>query len=87
MSYWQHAGNGRPAASAAMPFEILPLVLAGVFCFVLAYVVWLKFHEHLHAHRREHASHPHHLVSVRKLRKKKRNRPRQPVGWHYLPPD
>jgi hypothetical protein len=57
-----------------MPFEFLLGVLAGLFFLVLAYVIWLKYHEHLHLHRHDHdwRAHNHHLVSVRKIRKRER---------------
>jgi hypothetical protein len=55
-----------------MPFEFLLMALAGMFFLVLAYVAWLKFREHLHAHRHEHDARPHHVVWVRKYRPKSR---------------
>jgi hypothetical protein len=35
-------------------------------------VVWLKYHEHLQAHRHDHDSQPHHLAYVRRFRRRKR---------------
>ena len=50
-----------------MPFEIFSIVLAIVFFSVLAYVSWLKYHEHLHHHRNTLETRTQHFVSVRKL--------------------
>jgi hypothetical protein len=55
-----------------MLFEFLLIALAGSFFFVLGYVAWLKYHEHLHLHRHGHDWREHHIVSVRKIRKKQR---------------
>jgi hypothetical protein len=55
-----------------MPFEFLPMILAGIFFLILGYVSWLKYREHLHAHRHDHEWRSHHIVSVRKIRKRSR---------------
>jgi hypothetical protein len=52
-----------------MPVEIFSIVLAIAFCLILAYVSWLKFHEHLHAHRNTNETRTHHMVSARHLLK------------------
>jgi hypothetical protein len=50
-----------------MRLEYLSIILGGIFFLVIAYVAWLKFREHLHAHRDTHDSRSHHVVSVRKI--------------------
>jgi hypothetical protein len=42
-----------------LPFSILPIVLAVGFILVWALIGWLKYREHLHAHRREHEERGH----------------------------
>jgi uncharacterized membrane protein len=32
-------------------------ILAAFFAFIMLFVVWMKFHEHLHLHRDENGSH------------------------------
>jgi len=50
-----------------MRLEYLSIILAGIFFLVVGYVAWLKFREHLHAHRDSQESRTHHVVSVRKI--------------------
>jgi hypothetical protein len=53
-------------AQFTIPFSILPLVLAGSFLLVWAFIAWLKFREHVHHARGEHEARSH-VVSVRKV--------------------
>jgi hypothetical protein len=54
-------------AQVILPLSILPLVLAGCFLLIWAFIGWLKFREHVHHARNEHEAHSH-VVSVRKVR-------------------
>jgi hypothetical protein len=49
-----------------MPFWMLPIILVVAFALVVAFVSWMKFHEHLHILR--HDDRRSHLVAARKLR-------------------
>jgi len=42
-----------------LPFSTLTAVLIIGFSLILSFVAWLKFREHLHAHRREREEHTH----------------------------
>ena len=53
-------------AQVHLPLSILPLVLAGGFLLIWAFIAWLKFREHVHHARNEHEAHSH-VVSVRKV--------------------
>jgi hypothetical protein len=53
-------------AQVTIPFSILPLVLAGCFLSIWAFIAWLKFREHVHHARNEYEARSH-LVSVRKV--------------------
>jgi hypothetical protein len=53
-------------AQLILPFSLLPIVLAGFFVLIWAFIAWLKFREHLHATRHEHEARSH-VVSVRKV--------------------
>ena len=49
-----------------MPFTLLPILLAGGFFVIWAFIVWLKYYEYLGAVRTERDARPH-IVSVRKV--------------------
>jgi hypothetical protein len=69
----------------AMPVEIFSIVLAIAYFSVLAYVSWLKYHEHLHAHRDGNDTRTHHIVSARHFLRRsrpKKRRPRESATQH-----
>jgi hypothetical protein len=49
-----------------MPFTLLPIILAAGFFLIWAFVVWIKYYEHLGAERHDREAR-HHVVSVRKV--------------------
>jgi hypothetical protein len=60
-----------------MSVEIFSVVIAIAFFSVLAYVSWLKFHEHLHQHRNGNETRTHHFVSARHLLRRSKPKKRR----------
>jgi hypothetical protein len=60
-----------------MPIEVFSILLAIVFFSILAYVSWIKYHEHLHHHRKSNETNPRHFASANKIFRPSRPRKRR----------